>query len=243
MNEKILYVDGKVVVIGSKGEDSVREYTDNIEDRLVSENIIERTEKQLKDEKENLFNLKSFKKSLSRFNSGGVIMGLLFFGATIFCFAPVIINPLLPVLPVAITFGAGSILIEALVISKWVHQYKRAKKEIDGTEREIKFLNIKLVEEKHRLYKLEQIKTKENEINFAEKNSIQNNHFRRLNDSEIMSDLELDLLGDNNINNALEQGLSSDDKEKVNGMTEATGDPSYNHRKGKAKVLKSKKKR
>lgn len=80
MNKQFAYADGRVIVIGNDGEDRITEYADNIEDLLIKENVVEKTEKELNNEKENLVNLLSLKKSLKTMYGLGIfiIAGFLF---------------------------------------------------------------------------------------------------------------------------------------------------------------------
>lgn len=227
MNKQFAYADGRVIVIGNDGEDRITEYADNIEDLLIKENVVEKTEKELNNEKENLVNLLSLKKSLKTMYGLGIFIIAGFLAATIGLLTPIKGNPLVEWTAVTI-FSTCITILEGIIIRNFVREYKRIKNEINSTEREIFSLTKKLVEEKSRLVRLEKSKTKEKEQEFAKTHSIANNTFTQINDSQIMDALEL--------------GLLSNDKVIVGGMTEATGDPSFKYRTGRSKVLKSKKK-
>ncbi len=182
MNEKYIYADGKVVVIDSNGG-SIRDYTDNIEDILVKENIVEKTEKELEKEKENLIDLKSYKKLLLKYYGGGITVAGIGLAGAIALLTPIHGSPLLAWTGVA-TFSTGLTILEIGLIRRWIFNYQEIKKEINGTEREIKFLTKKLAEEKDNLINIKQSITTSKEQEFAEEHSLANNSFTQINDEK-----------------------------------------------------------
>lgn len=225
MNKKFVYADGKVIVIGNNDDDSIREYTDNIEDILVQENVIEKLEKELEEEREKLINLKSSIKSYTGYYSGGIVIVALGIVGAIALLTPLEAYPLLAWTGVA-TFSGGLAILEIVLIRQWIREYKKTKKGIQITENNITYMIKELENQDEKLAELRHDKTNTEEQKFADENGIKNNHFNLLNGHEIIY--------------TLEQSLSCEHKETVNGMIEATGDPSFKYRKDRSKVLKPK---
>lgn len=181
MNKEYIYVNGKVVVADESGIKPPIDYSDNIEDILVTENVIEEIEKTLKEKQSNLESNQLYEKSLKKnkmlpiliFAIGSVVIPSILvpslgtnelvetiFGVTMHTSTLLTIN-MIPLLT----------LIGGLLSGILHFEHKTLVHEIKGNRSEIYFLSQKLEEEKEKLNQLQNKRTRKNEKEFNETSS------------------------------------------------------------------------
>lgn len=173
MNKEYVYTDGKVTIIDEKGEKRQIEYSDNIDEVLIKENVIEQMEKQI-NELEN--KSKQYEKSKSN---------------KLFCLVPLLgtiiaslIGPLLTVSMLTgrsltslildsvyssyilslttMVFPFGLFIGTTLSIAGYI-QYRNGQKEAQGINSELDYLKVQLEKEKKALIVLENDKSNNNQ--------------------------------------------------------------------------------
>ena len=162
MHKEYIYIDRNIIVEDENGDKSLRENTNNIEEILKQENIIEILENRLKKLEEMLSSYKSSnKKKFFPWATVIVIIGGI--GMT-YIFS----NIIDPGIPIDTIFGTidRSVAIVSLVIPLssplatfvdliYYHDYKKSFKENKGIENEINFIKQELQKNKEVLFNLE----------------------------------------------------------------------------------------
>ncbi|HOZ54105.1 MAG TPA: hypothetical protein PKY25_02115 [Bacilli bacterium] len=193
MNEKFVYADEKVIVIGTDDEESVkgsiRDYSDNIKKILVQENVIEVLQKELKKKQEELVDLKPYNKLLTRLYGGGLLIGALGIIGAIGLLTPLKSDPMIAWAGVA-TFDTFFVAIEILIIRKWILERKKTKREIQATENTITYLINELEKQDEKLTELRYEKTKSDEQEFKIEKGVKNGYFQTLDSDETINDVE-----------------------------------------------------
>lgn len=162
MNKEYMYWDGKVIVCDDKvGLPTEIEYFDNIDEMLVTENLIEEMETNLTKKQKELRECKASKKGAKRF----ALMPALLFAAGSVTF-PFILG--VPTLVAAVAFPVVN-LFGVLFSGKLYENYKDLLKEIDGLQGEVDFLAERYEKENRKLDELKKKKTKKNEKEFSGK--------------------------------------------------------------------------
>ena len=173
MNKEYVYTDGKVTIIDEKGEKRQIEYSDNIDEVLIKENVIEKMEKQI-NELEN--KSKQYEKSKTN---------------KLFCIIPLLgsiiaslIGPLLTIsmvtgrnltslvldsayssyiLSLTTTVFPFGLFIGAVTSIAGYIQYRNGQKEAQGINSELDYLKVQLEKEKAALINLENNKSNNNQ--------------------------------------------------------------------------------
>lgn len=172
MNKEYIYVNGKIVVLNEEGMRTPIEYSDNLDDILVSENLIEEMESKQQELESNLKVEVASKKNnkmmavmiLAVFSLGSLIIPNLLttaFGIneiieTIFGSMTFLTAMTISMVPL---FTFVGLLISSLPFTN----YLISKKTINGLNSEIEFLSKRLSKEKERLINLQNEKGKNKE--------------------------------------------------------------------------------
>lgn len=187
MNKEYMYVDGKVVILNENGMKTPIVYCDNIEDILITENLIEELEKKVDENQKKIERINSY--NCSKIN---IIMPVLLFsiGSIVI---PIFLTPLFGTNEIVETiFGTMHLstlistvltpvfsffgVMESLSLNLRDKNFKKEKK---GYEGEIEFLLKELNSKKERLCKLQNEKNKTKESEFSK-----NSFSKKINDKD-----------------------------------------------------------
>lgn len=191
MNKEYMYVNGKVVVEDDKQNKRLEEYSDNLDEILVQENLIENLEENIKKlELQDKCFLKI--KNKKRYISWSFITIFIFL-STIF---PVYVNFLIKLsgatwdkgsmIAYALCFIIGMGLI-ALIEVQDFQRFKHTKKCVKGIEKQLEYARKELVLAKEKLVNLNNAKTVKKES--SEVNVIKVNDIEKL--TELQENLEM----------------------------------------------------
>ena len=171
MNKEYTYIDGKVIVRDSEGNQKQSEYYDNLESVLIQENIIEKMKIKIDELEEQISKIKKDKPQKYR---PAYTFLLLFASLVAFAFVyllfgnmglkEVLANKLTRLflfVPIPLLFALEGICMDSLEYFK----YKELIKEEKGLENELDFIRRQLSKEKERLTNLKIVKSRNNESN------------------------------------------------------------------------------
>lgn len=159
MNIRYIYDNGKIKVYNENGDIKTLDYRDNIDQILITENIIEQMELEYQRLTEKLFKY-SFNISFKRLSK------------SIFVLASIpIILIVLPLIFGVITISSVPLLgyisaigIPAILSLFLTYQYNKNKNTKNAIEAQIGFLKQNLISQLQKLNKLKKDKSKENEV-------------------------------------------------------------------------------
>ena len=195
MNKEYIYINGQIVVTDENGMTPPREYSDNITEILVTENLIEKIENELAGQQKGLANRQTPTKIVIR----NIIINLCMWIGTPLIIGPAMINFLgvTQVVEAGILVGMNMAIAISLAMTVclgvligipssfgiWEH-YKIERKEAKGIENTIGFLTKELAEQKERLNTLQSEKSKEKESDFS-----QTTGSKKVSDKEVLENL------------------------------------------------------
>ena len=177
MNKEYLQVNDNVVVNDDNGIQSPREYTDNIEEILITENIIEDINIKLPIKQQNL----EVKQNIVKNYKKGIFSTLILFVGVPLIGTPIISNILYlggtPIIEQGIIAGQSlttaftvffttylGVLIGLPSVLAILGSRKSTLKQINGIQNEVNFLTRQLERQKEKLKQLENEKTKEKQL-------------------------------------------------------------------------------
>lgn len=158
MNKEYIYKDGKIVVIDELGKLKNIDYSDNFNEILIKENLIE----QMELEHEKLIKEKKHNKNIS----------FKLLTKSVFCLLTIpVVLILLPLITGVVEFVSlpiigciGATGIPVFLTIFLIYEYNKTDNINKGIENQIKFLESKLNIERENLTKLKREKTKEDKI-------------------------------------------------------------------------------
>ena len=169
MNKEYTYIDGKIIIRDSNGNQTQSEYYDNLEDVLIEENIIEEMESKINDLDEHISKIKKEKPKKTRPTYTLLLLISSLLGTLIVCWLlgadalkEAFINKLASLLifvPGPLAFTLLGICMDSLEYFK----YKELTNEEKGLENELDFLRRQLLKEKEKLTNLKISKSRNNE--------------------------------------------------------------------------------
>ena len=175
MNKEYAYIDGKALITDTKGNQKLEEYYEDLNKVLVQENLVEEMENQITEltKEQNIQNVRTRKHYIP------IVLPALAFistvGANLIFYFYTGINPLTE--QVNTIFGTlnfatywslafSSILIPIGAISEYFiyKTYKEAKKDQNGTNKELEYLKNQIIKEKQVLEELKKAKKNSNKL-------------------------------------------------------------------------------
>ena len=172
MNKEYIYLDGKIIVSDENENKSLREYSDNLEEILIQENIIETMENRIQ-ELENMTNINKINKRYIPLTLPILLLSIYILLPAIFplFFGNNVSNVLIDSIFGSVTFInfvkiSLSIACIPLGTIGELANYKAHKNNIKdetGNVSELEYLKKQIIEEKEHLSKLKQDKSKINE--------------------------------------------------------------------------------
>lgn len=175
MNKEYLIENGIVVVIDEYKNEREIEYTNNLEEILIYESLIEQITKKINNNNKEILLVKEDYKISKRDLFLGIIISLYWFTKGISSF----LNPSFTILEIILTLLLSLIVLGGLVL--FYNITITNKKRIKGLEKEQSFLEKELIKNKKYL--------KELNYNKQKTTSEKNLEFIKINDSKILSDL------------------------------------------------------
>lgn len=173
MNKEYTYIDGKVIIKDEKGNQTLDEYYDNLDEVLIQENVVESMENKIRIlEKESSDYLKCNKKryipiatlSAIVFLTVGIPITMYLLGVTdIFSSS---VDTIFGTMNKALLYDiclSPSLIATALIDAVNYSRYKKDLKIEKGINKELDFLKHSIVREKESLKKLKQSKTRDKE--------------------------------------------------------------------------------
>lgn len=175
MNKEYTYINGKIVVRDDQGRNTEREYTDNLDQILVQENLIETIETEIqKLEKENDRNKKNSKKRYRPSLTPLAVSLAYLIGIPSLSFIlddpealtrtmEGIFGTINEVAAFTVTMIIGCVFAGAAAEYFTYRNYKKAVNDARGVESQLEYLRKRLVKEKEVLEELNRQKSRENE--------------------------------------------------------------------------------
>ncbi len=173
MNKEYAYIDGKVLITDTQGNQKTEKYYDNLNKVLVQENLIEEMENQITEltKKQSHHNIRKHYIPIALpllTVSSTIIPNLMFYA----CYG---LNPLTTqvdtifgtlnnALFISLVFSQVLIPIGAILEYFLYKVYKSAKKDQNGTNKELEYLKKEIIKEKQILEELKKSQEKSNQL-------------------------------------------------------------------------------